>query len=99
MTKQDAEKPESSGKPDHDNAPGRPETYKIIVDRKPHDWPRPKITGNEIKRLAGVDLTKFDAWQDVPGPDDKLIGDDTPVDLTARGTERFFTIKRTTTEG
>lgn len=73
--------------------------YKIIVDQKPHDWPNPVITGLEIKKLAGVDQATYDAWQDVPGPDDLLIKDDQKVDLTGRGTERFFTGKKTTTEG
>jgi len=76
-----------------------PKTYKIIVDHKPHDWPKPVITGAEIKRLAGVDGANFDAWQDVPGPEDELVGDTTEVDLTKRGTEKFYTIKKTTTEG
>jgi hypothetical protein len=73
--------------------------FKIIVDRKHHDWPERFITGAEIKRLAGVDLTPYDAWQDVPGPEDLLIADDKKVDLSERGTERFFTGKKTTTEG
>lgn len=80
-------------KHDHD------QTYKIIVDQKPHDWPKPTITGLEIKKLAGVDPNAYDAWQDVHGPDDLLIKDNDKVDLTAKGTERFFTGKKTTTEG
>lgn len=73
--------------------------FKINVDRKPHDWPKQFITGAEIKKLAGVDQTTYDAWQDVPGPEDLLIADDNKVDLSQRGTERFFTGKKTTTEG
>ena len=77
----------------------KPEVYKILVDHKPHDWPRPFITGAEIKRLAGVDLATYDAWQDVAGPEDKLIGDNERADLTRPGTEKFYAIKKTTTEG
>ncbi len=77
----------------------RPETYHILVDHKPHDWPKPVITGAEIKQLAGVDQQTFEAWQDVHGPDDKFVGDTDEVDLTGKGTEKFFTIKKTTTEG
>jgi hypothetical protein len=73
--------------------------FKIIVDRKHHDWPEPFITGAQIKKLAGVDQITYDAWQDVPGPEDLLIADDKKVDLRERGTERFFTGKKTTTEG
>jgi len=73
--------------------------FKIIVDRKPHDWPEPVITGAQIKRLAGVDQSTFDAWQDVPGPEDLLIADDRKVDLRPKEVERFFTGKKTTTEG
>jgi hypothetical protein len=73
--------------------------FKIIVDRKPHDWPEPFISGAQIKRLAGVDATTYDAWQDVPGPEDLLITDDRKVDLRPPKVERFFTGKKTTTEG
>ena len=78
---------------------GKPETYHILVDHKPHDWPKPVITGAEIKQLAGVDQQTFEAWHDVPGPEDDLVGDADDVDLTGKGTEKFFTIKKTTTEG
>jgi len=75
------------------------EFYQIHVDHKPHKWPNPTITGAEIKQLAGVDQRTYEAWQDIPGPDDKLIGDTLAVDLSQKGTEKFFTIKATTTEG
>jgi hypothetical protein len=78
---------------------GEKHGYEIIVDRKPHNWPEPFISGAEIKRLAGVDQATFDAWQDVPGPEDILIADDQKVDLRKPGTEKFFTGKKTTTEG
>lgn len=77
----------------------KPEEYKIIVDQKPHDWPKPVITGLEIKKLAGVDLAAYDAWQDIHGPEDRLVKDSDNVDLTPKGVERFFTGKKTTTEG
>lgn len=73
--------------------------FKIIVDQKPHDWPTQFITGLDIKRLAGVDPAAFDAWQDVRGPEDVLIADAQRVDLKPNGTEKFFTGKKTTTEG
>ena len=75
-------------------------TFNIIVDQKHHQWPQPEISGLEIKKLAGVDPEKYDAWQDVPGPrDDVLIKDKDKVDLTKPGAEKFFTGKKTTTEG
>ena len=80
-------------------ATGRRPPFKIIVDRKPHDWPEPFITGAQIKRLAGVDQAAYDAWQDVPGPEDLLNADERKVDLTPPRVERFFTGKKTTTEG
>lgn len=75
------------------------QVYKIIVDRKPHDWLEPLISGAQIKQLAGVDPAAYEAWQDVPGPEDLPIADDQMVDLTKHGTEKFFTGKKTTTEG
>lgn len=73
--------------------------FKIIVDQKPHKWPEPFITGLEIKKLAGVDPDAYDAWQDVRGPEDILLDNDDRADLRDPGTERFFTGKKTTTEG
>jgi hypothetical protein len=73
--------------------------FQIIVDQKPHKWNEPFIAGLQIKKLAGVDPATYDAWQDVKGPEDILLNDDTKVDLRKPGTERFFTGKKTTTEG
>jgi hypothetical protein len=73
--------------------------FQIIVDHKPHKWDEPFITGLQIKGLAGVDPSTYAAWQDVPGPEDVLLNDDTKVDLRKPGAERFFTGKKTTTEG
>jgi hypothetical protein len=73
--------------------------FHVLIDHKPHDWTKPIITGAEIKQLAGVDSQTFEAWQDVSGPEDKFIGDTYEVDLAENGTEKFFTIKKTTTEG
>jgi hypothetical protein len=78
---------------------GHDKSFKIIVDQKRHDWPKRYITGLEIKRLAGVDPAAYDAWQDVRGPEDELIRDNEKVDLTKPEVERFFTGKKTTTEG
>lgn len=72
--------------------------FKIIIDHHPYDWPKATITGSEIKNLAGVDPA-YGVWQDIPGPDDPPVGDDQEVDLTKPGNERFFTGKKTTTEG
>ena len=69
------------------------------MDQKPHDWTKPFITGAEIKVLARVDGATFDAWLDVPGPEDELIEDTTEVDVTKGSTKKFYTIKKTTTEG
>lgn len=83
---------------DQGQGQGHPNTYKVIVDQQLHDWPKPQITGTEIKELAGVDPS-WGVWQDVPGPNDPPVGDVQVVDLTGPGTERFFTGKKTTTEG
>lgn len=85
---------EDKARPEH----GR-DDFEIIVDQKPHKWHEPFITGLQIKKLAGVDPAAYDAWQDVRGPEDVLLNDDTKVDLRKQGVERFFTGKKTTTEG
>ena len=74
------------------------DVYKLIVDTHPHTWPKPTITGSEIKQIAGVD-SSYGVWQEVPGPNDPPVGDNQSVDLSRPGVERFFTGKKTTTEG
>jgi hypothetical protein len=96
MQHEQEHKQENPGKGDQGKPP---KVYHILVDHKPHDWTKSVITGAEIKQLAGVDSKTFDAWQDVHGPDDKLVSDTDEVELTENGTEKFFTIKKTTTEG
>jgi hypothetical protein len=83
----------------HKDEKKKEKPFKILVDHKPHDWPEPFITGAQIKRLAGVDQATFDAWLDVPGPEDVLVGDNDKIDLREPGREKFFTGKKTTTEG
>ncbi len=80
------------------DAEREPETYRLIIDHRPHSWPQPLINGSQIKVLAGVDPA-FGVWQDLPGPIDPPVGDTQEVDLRAPGVERFFTGKKTTTEG
>ncbi len=75
-------------KPDH-----------IFIDRKKYDWSENTITGLQIKELARVDAANYNVWQDVAGPEDIPVADDQSVDLTKPGAEKFFTGKKTSTEG
>ena len=72
--------------------------YSIVIDHNHYEWAMPTISGREIKNLAGVDPA-YGVWQDLAGPNDPPVEDDQRVDLTTPGTERFFTGKKTTTEG
>ena len=73
--------------------------FRILVDQKEHEWKEEFITGLDIKHLAGVDPESYDAWRDVPGPEDLLIRNSDKVELSKPGIEKFFTGKKTTTEG
>ncbi len=72
--------------------------YSIIIDHHHYEWPKSTITGREIKDLAGVPQS-YGVWQDLAGPNDPPVKDDQVVDLSKPGTDRFFTGKKTTTEG
>lgn len=89
----------SEDKKEKDKEKEKEKPFHILVDQKPHKWDEPFITGLQIKKLAGVDPAAYDAWQDVAGPEDILIADKAEVDLRKPGAERFFTGKKTTTEG
>ena len=72
--------------------------FKLMVDQHLYEWNEPTITGSQIKALASVDPT-FGVWQEVPGPNDPPVSDVQEVSLEGPGVERFFTGKKTTTEG
>jgi|ERR1700730_6925829 len=73
--------------------------YRFILDEREFVWGAALIFGATLKELAGVDPAKFDVWQEVPKGDDRLIGDREQANLEEKGTERFFTAAKTTTEG
>jgi hypothetical protein len=73
--------------------------FRFILDDREFDWGAPRITGRTLKKLARVDASAFDVWQEIRGAEDRKIGDRDEANLDAKGTERFFTAKKTTTEG
>jgi hypothetical protein len=73
--------------------------FRFTLDEREFVWGAPMISGAKLKELAGVDPTKFDVWQEVRKSDDRLIGDKEEANLDEKGTERFFTAAKTTTEG
>jgi hypothetical protein len=73
--------------------------FRFILDDREFEWGAPRITGKTLKKLAEVDANVFDVWQEIRGAEDSKIGDRDEANLDAKGTERFFTAKKTTTEG
>jgi Multiubiquitin len=71
----------------------------FTLDGRKFEWPAPVISGRKLKDMAGVNPTTYEVWQEVRGADDRAIGDQALVSLEPKGTERFFTGKKTTTEG
>jgi hypothetical protein len=73
---------------------------KVIIDQKPFDWTEQFITGAQIKQLASVDPS-YGVWLELPGnEDDPPIADNQTFDLyDHQGIAKFFTGKKTTTEG
>jgi hypothetical protein len=74
-------------------------SFRLVIDGRRFEWGAPIITGLKLKQLAGVDIATYGLWQEVRGAEDILIADNECVDLQAPGVERFFTGKKTTTEG
>jgi hypothetical protein len=76
-----------------------PHEYHLIIDNRPYTWPKERITGNEIKVLAGVDPATYSVWEITAGPADDLeIGDHQEVDLKGRE-KKFIVGKKHSTEG
>ena len=73
--------------------------FRFTLDEREFAWGAPRISGAKLKELAGVDPAKFDVWEEVRKSDDRLIDDKEEANLDDKGTERFFTAAKTTTEG
>lgn len=73
--------------------------FRFTLDEREFIWGDALITGSTLKKLAGVENSAYDVWQEMHKADDRKIGDGDKADLGEKGVERFFTAKRTTTEG
>ena len=73
--------------------------FRFTLDEREFVWGAARITGAKLKELAGVEPATYDVWQEVHKSDDRKIGDAEEANLDEKGTERFFTAKKTTTEG
>ena len=75
-------------------------SYRIEVDGRVVEWGAPVITGQVLKRLAGVDPARYGVWlENRNGGQDQPIKNDEIVRLDEVGLERFFTGVTQTTEG
>ncbi|WP_225887002.1 multiubiquitin domain-containing protein [Nodosilinea nodulosa] len=74
-------------------------SFRFVIDGRRFEWGAPLITGLKLKQLAGVDPQSYGVWLEVRGGEDRPIENTETVDLQAPGVERFFTGKKTTTEG
>lgn len=74
-------------------------SFRFVIDGRRFEWGVPLITGLKLKQLAGVNPQSYGVWLEVRGGEDRPIENTETVDLQALGVERFFTGKKTTTEG
>ncbi|MFP5274977.1 multiubiquitin domain-containing protein [Coleofasciculus sp.] len=74
-------------------------SFRFVIDGRRFEWGVPLITGLKLKQLAGVDPQTYGVWLEVRGGEDRPVENTEMVDLNAEGVERFFTGKKTTTEG
>jgi hypothetical protein len=85
------------------NAETKKEEYKLIVNKKQHDWPQQFITGADVKTLAGSPADWVVNLSAPGGGEDPEISDDQKVDLSLqadpKGEKRFTTRKPTSSPG
>lgn len=75
-------------------------SFRFELDGRMFEWGGNLISGLTLKKLAGVDPKDYGVWLEVRGAgEDRPIADKDLVDLSAPGTERFFTGIVQTTEG
>ncbi len=59
-----------------------PKTLSIHIDRKLYKTQSPTLTGAELRHLAEPNIgSHLDLYLEVPGSDDRLIGNDEAVEL------------------
>lgn len=73
--------------------------YRFILDGRDFVWGATTISGSVLKKLAGVESTTHDVYQEMRKSEDMLIRDEDMVDISRPGLERFFTAIAQTTEG
>lgn len=74
-------------------------TYLFEIDDHRLEWGAPRIRGDVLKKLIGVDPTQYGVWQQSKEGEDKPIDNDKFADLRSDGLEIFFTAKKESTEG
>ena len=74
-------------------------TYLFAIDDHRFEWGAPRIRGDVLKKLIGVDPTQYGVWQQSNEGEDKAIDNDKFANLQDRGLEVFFTAKKESTEG
>lgn len=74
-------------------------SFRFVIDGRRFEWGAPFVTGLKLKQLAGVDPVSYGVWLEVRDSEDRPIANEERVDLQKIGVERFFTGKKTTTEG
>jgi len=74
-------------------------SFRFELDGRRFEWGAVEITGLTLKKLAEVNPDEFDVWQEIRGEEDRKIENRDFVSLDEPGVEKFFTGKKTTTEG
>lgn len=66
-------------------------SFRAELNDRVFEWGDKKISGRVLERLAGVNPATHRVYLDVPGTDDRHLGEDEEVNLAASGVERFYT--------
>jgi hypothetical protein len=73
-------------------------TITIHIDRKPYKVDQTELTGAQLRQVAQPPIGgNYDLWLEVPGGEDKLIGDDESVEL--KNGMHFFSTQKHITPG
>jgi hypothetical protein len=65
-------------------------TFRLMIDGLRIEWPREKVTGETIRKLARRDES-YEVYQDFDDAPDVQIDEDDTVSLDGKGLERFKT--------
>lgn len=71
----------------------KPKDVVIHIDKKKYDSPDP-TTGAALYTLGGIDASKYELWQEVPGSGDDILIPNNSIMVDLKNGTHFYTVQK-----